>query len=222
MVARTRTEPKSKYTEDLPDKLYMLVVECGLANWCGAINWKKIGKILGVGASTLHRWKDPSRPATYHKEFHNAVKAAQEAAQAGDIKRGIIALATPHKVYDRTFEMRKVGPTCPPKYWREQDLVEWADEHLDLVFEKGMSKADIYLALQREVFEQTEEKQVEVKTRVTEVLDVGAAKLALSNIGPENERWVDKKEHTFIDEPMSDEECEAARQHARRGFNEAS
>ncbi len=211
MAARTRTEPKSKYTEDLPDKLYMLVVECGLANWCGAINWKKIGKILGVDASTLHRWKDPSRPDTYHKEFHNAVKAAQEAAQAGDIKRGIIALATPHKVYDRTFELRKVGPTCPPKYWRLQDLIEWADEYLDLVFEKGMSKPDVYLAIQRECFEQTNEEQVETKTRVTEVLDVGAAKLALSNIGPEEERWVDKKEHKMTGDKLTDEDREAIR-----------
>ena len=220
MVARKPIETgrKSKYTPDMPTKLYMLVVECGMASRNGEILWGKIGKVLGVVPSTMHDWRNPDKPAVYHKEFHKSAKAAKEAVDAGAIKRGIIDLAKPHKVYDRTFELRKVGPTCPPKYWRLQDLIEWADEHLDLVFEKGMTKPDVYLAIQREVFEQTEEKQVETKTRVTEALDVGAAKLALANIGPEEERWMDKKDVHITDKKASPEQCKKVADDIARNF----
>ncbi|MEE9365906.1 MAG: hypothetical protein V3W44_04380 [Dehalococcoidales bacterium] len=213
MVARKRKETgrKSKYTEDMPVRFYMLVVECGMASRHGEILWGKVGKFLDVAPSTMHNWRNPSKPETYHEEFHKAAKRAKEAVDAGAIKRGLIDLGKPHITNDRTFELRKIGPKPPPQNWLKQYLIDWADEELDLHFEPGMTKPEVYQAILFECGLQTKEEMVETKRREQEVVDVGAAKLAVANIGPQEERWTDKHEVKTPDEKLTDEDREAIR-----------
>jgi hypothetical protein len=219
MVARTRknsqskpkADIKTKYTPEAPELLIMLVVECGMVNSRGEIAWGKVARAMGVSEMTLHNWRNPQKPETYHKEFHQAAKMARESVDAAQIKRGIIDLAKPHYEYDRTQELRKVGPTAPPKHWYKDDLIEWADTYLDLEIDPTMTKPQVIAAIARECFELTEEKLVTVKERRKKVVDVGAAKLALPNIGPLEERWIEKTEHQMTDKTLSDDDRAAIR-----------
>jgi len=217
MAARKRTKKlseyplPSKYEDRFPDLLITLVVDCGLVNKTQNMPWKRLAVVFGVSEMTLHNWRNPAKPDTYHEDFHKAVKAAQAAVDTNNIKRGLIAMATPHYVYDRTQELRKVGPKPPPKDWYKAGLIDWADKHLDLEIDPAMTKPEVYTAIRLECAEQTEEKMVTVKERRTKVLDVAAAKMVLPNHGPEDERWTDKQEHTMKDSTLTDEDRENVR-----------
>jgi hypothetical protein len=77
------------YHKIYAEKLKLLVIACGLVNRRGQPAWKKIAEVLNKSEKTLQRWRDP-RSNYYQKEFAEAAKEAEEAAETGQIKRSMI------------------------------------------------------------------------------------------------------------------------------------
>lgn len=189
---------KEKYHKSIPERVKILIVEASLLNRHGKIAWEKVAKSLGVSISTLRRWRDPL-DKYYHKNFAKAVSEAQEAIDAGAIKRSMIVRAKGFTQIKVTKEPKLVGPKIPPlSSMNKPELIKLAKK-LKIKKAENMTKSQLILAIY-ECLEEASKLVMSVTKKETTTMagDVQAAKLALGNIGPEDKRWRDKieLEHT--------------------------
>ena len=185
-------EQLSKYKDSFPKLVKFLIIEGGAINRLGNPNWGFVAGVLGVTNKTILEWRKQSGKR-YHEEFAKACQEGIDAADAGQVKRGLLNVAKPHIAREMKLELQTVGPKPPPQTWTKADLIEWADRKLDLEIDPAMSKPEVIAAIVNECEEQTEKKMVVVEEKRKRMVDVGAAKIVLPNIGPKNERWLSKE-----------------------------
>lgn len=186
---------QDKYHKSIPARVKFLIVEASLLNSHGQIAWVKIAKSLGVSISTLRRWRDPLSEY-YHKSFAKAVTEAQEAIDAGSIKRSMIIRAQGFTQRKITKEPKLTGLIRPPlSSMNKPELVKFAKKKLKLRIKEKMTKSQLILAIDETLEKATKEVMAVTKKETTTMAgDVQAAKLVLGNIGPEDERWKEKAE----------------------------
>lgn len=185
-------EQISKYKKSFPRLVKFLIIEGGAINRLGDPNWGLIANLLEVTNKTILEWRKCSGKH-YKEEFAKACQEGIDAADAGQVKRGLLNVAKPHIVSEKTLERRVVGPKPPPIAWNKDDLIAWADKHLDLEIDVRMTKPEVIAVIGNECIEQSRVKLVVVGEKRKRTVDVAAAKIVLPNIGPKEERWLSKE-----------------------------
>lgn len=187
-----RAETLSNYHPSMAEKVKFLIIEGGAINRLGHPAWGLVGKLLGVTNETIRQWR--KRSGKYYKEeFAKACNEGIAAADAGQVKRGLLNVAKTHIVRETTLELRTVGPEPPPSFYLKADLLEWAKSTLDLELDPKSSMATIRRRIAIECKKRQHEKMVVVAEKRKRHVDVGAAKIVLPNIGPKEERWLAKE-----------------------------
>lgn len=122
------------------------MVECGLVNSRGEIAWSKIARWFEVSTKTLDRWKDPMSKY-YHRDFHEAFLAAQEALEVGQVKLAVIDRAKGFTQVKTVREPVLVGPSAPPlSSLGKPELTEYG-KRFGLRLKRSMSKGAMILAI---------------------------------------------------------------------------
>ncbi len=224
MVARKRTKSKrakparkstaTVYQEHFPATLYMLVVECGFVNRQGGIAWKKVAKALHVSVGSLENWRNPCKEDLYKPEFAQSVKESLEAIDAGNVKRDAITAAGRHFKHKAVREIVVKSPMRVRATYGRKELVLYAAKMLKppLILDPRSTKPAMMLQIDMAIEKQTKRKLTKVRTESQECMGESAARaLVVANVGPEDERWVEKKEHKFTGDKLTDEDREAIR-----------
>ncbi|KKL74075.1 hypothetical protein LCGC14_2068510 [marine sediment metagenome] len=214
---KARKKPAvDKYRPDALEFLRMLVIDCGQYNKKHVIAWKKIAKAFTVSVMTLHRWRDP-REKTYKPEFAKLATELQEEVTLGNVKRNIIDAAGHHWKRMVVKEMKTRRPEGPDSKYAKPELIKYARRVLGLRLKKSQTISEIREKINAAILSQTTTKLEVVRQEETECFGEPTARtLVVANLGPVEERWVDKKEHLFTEEPVSDEECKKTREYMRR------
>lgn len=179
--------PKAKCTKEIIERVRVLV-ERGQP-------WSVIAKTVGVAKSTMENWRNKDSNF-YNKKFAKMVKEAKEQFDCGEIRKCQAEQAKKHKLRKVTKELVKKGPKKPPASYTKALLIRYADEVLDLILYKDLTKAVMMYECERRVEELTKEEMVITKTEESQVdPNQQAVKNVLTNTGPDDERWTFEEKH---------------------------
>jgi hypothetical protein len=196
-----------------------MVTNCGMVNNRGQIAWTKIGRIWKVSTSLIRRWLNRLDGDYYKADFAAAVEQATEALDLGKVKRDAITAAGRHFRHKTVREIVVKSPMRPRAVYGKKELVIYAAAMLKppLRLDPRSTKPAMLLQIDIAIKEQTTRNLQKVRTESQECMGEGSARaLVVANVGPEDDRWVEKTQVNVVEQAMTDEQCEAAREYARR------
>ncbi len=164
--------------------------------------------MIDVPARTFSSWRNPNSEyykAKLCKGMTTAHKGLIESIDSGKIKQAMIKRAQSYTRVKKTSELQVRGPKMPAFSAMDKNAMLLCAKKLKLKVEKKTTKGVLRIKIEEAIERQTKEIMVVVKEEKEKMHgDVAAAKFVLPNIGPKDERWVDKQEVNLEDQSLVD------------------
>ena len=192
-----------KYESSYAVQVGVLISKIPL-NRKGKLAFGVIAKALGVGVSTMLKWRTPG-DKLFKPDFLAAIEVAEdqlrkkialqlESVELGKINRGVVKRAQGYKKKKIIKEPVTTGPAHPPySRFSKDDLIAYSKSvGLRLKFAKKDKKGAIEIAIRKRI-EQLQIKELAIVRTEEEFIpsDTTAAKYANQNMGKTEERWTD-------------------------------